>query len=184
MKPYKVEEYFRDIKVVDYIAEFRDSDKFLAYCKQCRNYEHSWGCPPFDFDQLAFMWEWENVRLWAVKITPEEQGLPLSDAQEFIRPERIRIERAQLEMEKKYGGRSFAYVGKCLYCDSCTRPEGKPCRHPELVRPSLEAFGFDIGKTLSELFNIEIKWSNDGKMPEYLTLVSGFFYNGELDNME
>lgn len=183
-KNYKAEDFKADISVDDYIARFRDSDKFLEYCKECRNYGNSWGCPPFDFDQLSFMLQWKYLRLWAVKITPEEQGLPLSAAQEFIRPERIRIERAQLEMEKKYSGRSFAYVGKCLYCDSCTRPEGKPCRHPELVRPALEAFGFDIGKTLSELFNIEIKWSNDGKMPEYLTLVSGFFYNGKSDSID
>ncbi len=29
------------------------------------------------------------------------------------------------------------------------RPEAKPCRHPELVRPSLEACGFDIARTTS-----------------------------------
>ena len=45
------------------------------------------------------------------------------------------------------------------------------------VRPSLEAFGFDIAKTLSELFNIELLWGKDGKLPEYLVLVSGFFHN-------
>ncbi len=54
---------------------------------------------------------------------------------------------------------------------------GTPCRHPEKVRPSLEAFGFDIAKTLSELFNIELLWGKDGKLPEYLVLVSGFFHN-------
>lgn len=84
-----------------------------------------------------------------------------------------------LDMERKYGGRSFAYIGKCLHCsdNECTRNCGTPCRHPEKVRPSLEAFGFDIAKTLSELFNIELLWGKDGKLPEYLVLVSGFFHN-------
>ena len=59
----------------------------------------------------------------------------------------------------------------------CTRNCGTPCRHPEKVRPSLEAFGFDIAKTLAELFNIELLWGKDGKLPEYLVLVSGFFHN-------
>lgn len=175
MREYKVEEFTADIPVEDYIARFRDSAKFTGFCRECRNYNRSWGCPPFEFDQLAYMRQWTTVRLWAVKITPDQQDLPLSAAREFIRPERMRIERAQLEMEKEHGGRSFAYVGECLYCDTCTRPQGKPCRHPELVRPSLEAFGFDIGKTLAELFGIDIKWGRDGKMPEYLTIVSGFF---------
>ena len=30
---------------------------------------------------------------------------------------------------------------------------------------------------LSELFNIELLWGKDGKLPEYLVLVSGFFHN-------
>ena len=59
------------------------------------------------------------------------------------------------------------------------RPEAKPCRHPELVRPSLEACGFDIAHTPSELFGIELKWGTDGSLPEYLTLVCGFFHNAE-----
>ena len=59
------------------------------------------------------------------------------------------------------------------------RLEAKPCRHPELVRPSLEACGFDIARTTSELFGIELKWGTDGSLPEYLTLVCGFFHNAE-----
>ena len=74
-----------------------------------------------------------------------------------------------------------AYVGTCIHCPegSCTRPEGRPCRHPELVRPSLEACGFDVARTASELFGIELKWSSGGRMPEYLTLVCGFFHDAE-----
>jgi hypothetical protein len=45
------------------------------------------------------------------------------------------------------------------------------------VRPSLEACGFDIGRTTSELFGIELRWGSRGQMPEYLTLVCGFFHN-------
>lgn len=71
--------------------------------------------------------------------------------------------------------------GTCIHCPegSCTRPEGRPCRHPELVRPSLEACGFDVARTASELFGIELKWGSGGRMPEYLTLVCGFFHDAE-----
>ena len=105
----------------------------------------------------------------------------MSEAGRLIRPERQWLERRLLEMERRYGGRSFAYVGTCLYCPegTCTRPAAKPCRHPELVRPSLEACGFDIAHTTSELFGIELKWGTDGSLPEYLTLVCGFFHNAE-----
>lgn len=89
--------------------------------------------------------------------------------------ERKRTDDLLLELEKTHNGRAF-FPGSCLLCSSCTRAEGKPCLYPERVRPSLEACGFDIGKTSSELLNIELKWGEHGKMPEYLTLVSGIFF--------
>ena len=176
---YKVEEFTADISAEEYISGFRDPEKFTRFCRECRNWGAYWGCPPFDFDQEEYLRQWSQVHLLAVRITPDQSGLPLESAQEFIRPERLRIEALQRRWEREYGGRSFAFVGKCLYCESCTRPQGEPCRHPELVRPSLEAFGFDIGRTLEEILGLELVWGTDGKLPQYLTLVSGFFHNGE-----
>ena len=54
-----------------------------------------------------------------------------------------------------------------------------PCRHPERVRPSLEACGFDLCRTTESLMGIPLRWSTDGRLPEYLTLVSGFFHNAD-----
>lgn len=184
---YQIENYTADIPVEDYISGFRDEQYFHELCKQCTNYGNSWGCPPFDFDTEDFLRQYSHVHLMAAKITPEDNDIPVEDTQRFILPERIRIERELLDMEKKYGGRSFAYIGKCLHCPDgrCTRTCGKPCLHPDKVRPSLEAFGFDITKTLSELFGIELLWGKDGKLPEYLVLVSGFFHNfGQNEIME
>ena len=48
--------------------------------------------------------------------------------------------------------------------------------HPAKVRPSLEAFGFDMSKTAKELLGLEIKWSDGVHIPEYLTLVCGIFH--------
>lgn len=178
---YTAEDFSTTLPTADYIARFRDAERFIAYCRACRNFGHSWGCPPFDYDMEQLLRSHDTALLVATKITPTESGRPLSDAGALIRPERTRIEGRLLEMEHLYGGRSFAYVGTCLYCPEgcCTRPEGRPCRHPDRVRPSLEAYGFDIGKTASELFGIELRWSTDGRLPEYLTLVCGFFHNAQ-----
>ena len=179
---YTATDFVRSLTADEYITRFRDAEKFIAFCRQCPNFGNSWGCPPFSHDCEAHLRQFRNVMLIATKIVPAEQGLPLSESRTLILPERKRLERSLLALEKEYGGRSFAYVGSCLHCPekSCTRPEGKPCRHPELVRPSLEAYGFDIGRTASELFDIELKWSADGMMPEYLTLVCGFFHNSSV----
>lgn len=55
------------------------------------------------------------------------------------------------------------------------------CRHPDKVRPSLEAFGFDLMKTSENLLGIKMVWGMDGMMPEYLTLVCGVFYDRKED---
>ena len=84
-----------------------------------------------------------------------------------------------LELERKYPGSRAFYAGTCHLCpeETCAPSEGRPCRYPDRIRPSLESLGFDIGKTASELLGIELKWSEPGSsgLPEYFTLVSGFF---------
>lgn len=181
---YRAEDFITTLATTDYVARFRNAERFIAYCRKCSNFGHSWGCPPFDYDVAELLGNYRTVLLIATKITPAATALPLSDSQRLIRPERLRLEKRLHELEQQYGGRACAYIGECLYCPagSCTRSEGLPCRHPESVRPSLEAYGFDIGRTLNELFGIELKWGHDGLMPEYLTLVCGFFHNSGISN--
>ena len=176
---YTVETYYVDIPVEEYIKRFRDEKKFLKLCEMCPNYGNSWSCPPFDFDTEKVLRSYRYAHLIATKIIPVAKDIPIEDSQKLIRPERIRIEKEILEMERKSGGRGFAYIGECLYCKTgiCTRKCGKPCLHPDKVRPSLEAFGFDIGLTLKELFGMEILWGKDGTVPEYLILVTACFHN-------
>lgn len=175
---YVAENYCRDVAAADYIADFRDARRFMELCAACPNYGRSWACPPFAFDAGEVLRHYDRVRLFATKIVPAQADLPIECAQELLRPERERIEREQLTMERRCGGLSLAFAGRCLYCPegACTRPCGKPCRHPDKARPSLEAFGFDIGRTLAEQFGIELKWGTDGHLPPYLMFVSGVFY--------
>ena len=114
-----------------------------------------------------------------MKIIPKDKTLPLKAANELMEPVTNELNRELLEMEKSLGGMCFGFVGSCPYCDGapCARIEGKPCKHPDKVRPSLEAFGFDMGKTAKELLGLEIKWSQGNLIPEYLTLICGIFYH-------
>lgn len=163
----------------DYIARFRDEKRILGLCRECPNYCRNWGCPPFGFDTGEVLRQYSHAFLIATKITPAQPGLPLSCAGVFIRDERERIGKKLLQMERENDGRAFIGVGCCRNCGDagCTRPLGLPCRHPDTVRPSLEAFGFDIQRTLSELFGFGLLWGRDGVMPPYLTLVTGLLYS-------
>lgn len=176
---YTARDYTASLPAADFIARFRDAERIAGYCRACPNYGRSWACPPFGFDLEEYLSGYATALIVATKITPAREGLPFSEAGRLIRPERVRHERLLLDMERRYGGRAFAYAGTCLYCPAgeCARIAGKPCRHPEWVRPSLEACGFDLCRTTGELLGIPLRWSGDGLLPEYLTLVSGFFHN-------
>ena len=80
-------------------------------------------------------------------------------------------------------GSLACYAGTCHLCpdDTCTRITGQPCRHPHLIRHSLESFGFDLGRTAEELLHIPLVWSDGVKFPEYLMLVSGLFTDVPID---
>ena len=177
MLEYSVEEFSVSISVDEYIRRFRDVATVKGYCRACENYGKSWGCPPFDFDVEARLRQYENLLLIATKITPKEQGLPTSAAQELILPERRRLDAHLLALEQQYDGLACSYVGKCYYCaeNTCTRLCSKPCRYPHLVRPSLEAYSFDVARTTEELFGLQLHWSKNGLLPDYLIIVSGVF---------
>lgn len=166
----------RRIPLKEYMDLAWNPDKFLKMCEECPRYNKSWACPPFDYDCKKILDGYDEILLVATRIEPISKGLPDSMAREVIRPARSRLERALLGFEKgKAERRAFGFAGGCLCCkdDSCTRPGGLPCRHPEIARPSLESFGFDISRTLDDIFEEKIEWCSDGRLPSFLTLVSG-----------
>ena len=179
MMEYDKEELTQTISTEELIRRFRNEEEVSGYCRECENFGRSWGCPPFDFEVEDRLKQYKEVLLVATKITPKEQGLPLNAAQELILPERRRIDKRLLCLEKEHSGLACSYVGKCYYCaeESCSRVCGLPCRHPHLVRPSLEAYGFDVALISQELFGIKLRWGKDGLLPEYLVIVCALFYN-------
>lgn len=176
---YKTEDFITTISTEEYIRRFSNPKRFIKYCKECRNYGKVWVCPPFSDDVMTELCQYAHVFLVATKIIPDGRKIPFSNVNQYFRLERLRVEKKLRDMEKMYGGRAFAYAGSCLYCPegTCSRLNNQPCRHPDLVRHSLEAYGFDVGRTTSELFGFELLWSKNNFLPEYLTLVCGFFHN-------
>ena len=174
---YIAEDFTATIPVAEYMANYRDAEKFIGFCRQCPRYNTYWACPPFSFNVDHYLSQCQTALIIGTKITPlhpERITDVISFGKEMMETERKRTDELLLEMEKTYKGRAF-FPGSCLLCPTCTRTEGKPCLYPERVRPSLEACGFDIGKTASELLHIELKWGDKNRMPEYLLLVSGIF---------
>ena len=72
---YQAEDFTRSIAVADYIAQYRDAERFAACCRGCGNYNRSWCCPPFDFDVEQRLRKYENLLLVATVITPKQKGV-------------------------------------------------------------------------------------------------------------
>lgn len=175
------------IPVGEYIKGYRDADKFMKYCRQCKRYNKTWTCPPYDFDTTEYISRYEDAVIIGSKIVFDDATLASCASTDDTK----RVSERAMEyafktvtaflrkLEREYP-ESISFLGtKCLLCGSepCTRPYGMPCRHPNMVRHSLESVGFDIGKTTQELLGIELKWGKGNKPPEYITLVTALFTN-------
>ncbi len=184
----------------EYAETFRDFGRVRGYCHGCGRYGKCWACPPYDFAEEEYLGQFTTISLLATKITPSE-GVALTPetAERILNRERQRLDRMLLGMEggltnasqtdpsthevSETAARAF-FAGTCILCppEKCTRREGLPCRHPESIRPSLEALGFDIARTASELFGIPLQWGSPGTFPAYLTLISAIARTGSPDN--
>lgn len=163
-----------DIPLRDYIVSCRDVPRFFGLCKECPGFGRTWGCPPFEHDTDAILNKYDTIRIFAAKVTPAGNGLSLQEGNAILFYVRRQLEPKLLELEKISGGRAFSGTGSCRLCPAgtCTRPSGRPCRHPVKMRPSLEAYGFNIGKTAEDYFGLKLLWGKDGKAPDYYLLVT------------
>jgi predicted metal-binding protein len=181
----EVKHFAATIALEDYIRDYRDADKYIAYCKACNRYNACWSCPPFNFDTEKYLSSCKTASVIGTKITVdadvirENTGWELCTKATYrmIKEVRPELDRQLLKLETTYPGSRAFFAGTCHICpaEKCSRIKGKPCIAPDRIRPSLESFGFDMVKTAAELLNIEMKWSYNGVLPEYFTLVSGFF---------
>ena len=182
---YMFSHFSVNIGVEELIRFYRDTEKFIVYCKECKRYNTCWACPPFDFNTDEYLTSYQTAYIIGTKITLNKETTDnyqgwdkcTKISYEIIKKVRKKLDNTLLKLEKQYPESKAFFAGTCHLCplEKCTRIIGKPCIFPERIRPSLEAFGFDVSKISSELLNIEMKWSRNGILPEYFTMVSGFF---------
>ena len=85
---------------------------------------------------------------------------------------KLDLDERLLKLEAQIPGSVALSSGGCIYCENCTRESGRPCRRPDRMRYSLDAFGFDLTAITKDMFQIDIIWCKDS-LPEYFTLIHG-----------
>lgn len=191
---YRTENKIIRLEAAAYIRDYRDAGRFIEYCKACGNYGTVWVCPPYTFDPAERIGPYKYVHLIGTQLrldeitrhTPSGPGEQKDLSCRIMEEGRKGLDGRLLALEEQYPESRAFFAGSCFLCrkEDCTRHTGQPCRHPGKARSSLEAYGFDISRTASELLGIELKWSRDLVLPEYFTLVSGLFTNHEIEMPE
>lgn len=171
----------------EFTSRFRDVERIGQYCLECPGYGKSWGCPPFDFDPRSVTEGFNTVTVMGTMIEfDEETRRACTTAQESARvghEAMAQVLQSLLpdlyEMERRHPG-SRVFTFRCVLCpEGCTRPQGKPCRHPDRLRHSLESVGYDVEAIARDLLGITLEWSTDGSLSKHITLITALFTKTE-----
>lgn len=71
---YTLTYHFYRLRAADYVREYRDVEKFEAFCKECDRYDNCWVCPPYERDLAAGLQTYEFVSLIGTQIVPLLEG--------------------------------------------------------------------------------------------------------------
>lgn len=180
-------------KTEDLKRKFLNIPKFFSLCQQCPRFGRLWSCPPYSENLVKTLDGLAIAHIVGVKlnIDPEFRRNALLKAfarQDFVaqlfRRVRLRFDDGLLTFEKVYPGALSLHAGACKNCpeQACARISGRPCRHPEKMRYSLESLGFDVSGIAREYLSTPLLWANDG-LPAYFLLVGALFADCEIPNI-
>ncbi|MBL7226129.1 MAG: DUF2284 domain-containing protein [Desulfobacteraceae bacterium] len=142
-----------------------DTDKIVfdprSYMKcrfGCNRWGRFWTCPPhLDISPEMFMHAFSKYnKAILIRTTGPRMGQEVA----------VAIEK---EAMVTFGLRFSFAMALCVQCEECSYPD--PCRFPHLARPSMDAYGVDVEKTLEPL-KLKVDFDKDGKLlPVWYSLV-------------
>ena len=176
-KLYTSEILTRTVPLSEFMRDLVDVPRFLGYCRDCPNFGQYWSCPPFNLDPMEIWGRYEQLLLYARKVSFTKDRLFPLERRAFEERELPKIKGAMarelLAMEAERPGSLALFPGRCDWCPVCARTEGKPCRTPDRMRYSIEALGGDCGGALERYFGESLQWASGNRLPEQLLFLGG-----------
>lgn len=169
---------FNSVHLSEFINKYQHQEKFMAFCKDCHNYNTLWSCPPLQIDANQFLQSFNYIYIIGVKVIYHPETIKLANTPEKVkeitmltlREVKKKLANELLALEAQIPGSISLASGGCHICRRCSRLDSLPCNHPEKMRYSLDSFGFDLTAITSDLLQIDLKWTKD-RLPEYYTLI-------------
>ncbi|EIP98426.1 putative metal-binding protein [Opitutaceae bacterium TAV1] len=172
------------------LLDYSEQAYFAALCAQCPNHATNHACPPFDFSPRDYIGGFRTVYVIRAKVNTgmylknhdsrsgnamETAFGIMDDAKQWLGASLM-----ALEAEPELAGARASLPGACDLCAPapCARQAGLPCK---LGRPrySLEALGINLARLTEDLFAEKILWTTGGRLPPWLSLISGVFADTE-----
>ena len=147
-----------EAKLIDTDQVVFDPRSHLKCRFGCKRWGRYWTCPPhMTLSQEAFMEAFQHYRK-AVVIKTDDPKI----GQEVA----LAVEK---EAMLSFGDPFALALALCVMCEPCAYPD--PCVYPQLARPTMDAYGMDIGKTLQSL-QFTVEFAKDGSLlPAWYSMV-------------
>ena len=186
---YFVEYRKSSMLLTSFRQKYQNREKYMAYCRECPRYNTVWSCPPLAFDVGAYLGRFAWVNVLCAKIVPSSRVITDADTPEKIKAVgwemllsvKLDMEEKLRRLEKSLPGSVSLSSGGCNLCKACSRRDGIPCRQPDKMRYSLDAFGFDLTAITKDMFDIDILWCKE-RLPDYFTLIHGILTTDEMSD--
>lgn len=147
-----------EAKVIDADRIVFDPRSYLKCRFGCNRWGRYWTCPPnLHLSPDEFMEAFKKYdKAIIIKTSDPEVGQDVT----------LAIEKDAMLNHSSH----FAFaLALCVKCTECAYPE--PCLYPHLARPSLDAYGVDISKTVAPL-DFEVEFDQDGTLlPAWYSMV-------------
>jgi len=137
-----------EAKIIDTDAIVFDPRSFLKCRFGCNRWGKYWTCPPhLDLSPEKFQDAFNQYsKAIIIKTTDPHEGQDIT----------VKLEKEAMMAHNCM--MAFAMV-LCVWCEECAHPE--PCRFPQMARPSMDAYGIDIGKTVEPL-GLKVEFDEKG----------------------
>lgn len=139
-----------EAKIIDTEKIVFDSRSFLKCRFGCNRWGRYWTCPPYlGISAESFRESFNQyTKALIIKTTDPRKGQEVS----------LQVEKeAMLSHQFMF---ALAMI-LCVWCEKCAHPE--PCRFPHMARPSMDAYGIDIGMTVEHL-GLKVEFDENGNL--------------------
>ncbi|WP_432748627.1 DUF2284 domain-containing protein [Pectinatus frisingensis] len=184
---YRIETCIKQVVLTDVLGKYQERERFLRYCKDCHKYNTRWSCPPLDFDPNEYLAPYKYSYLIGIRIFYDAAIIAAANTKEKIRYTSLKTTKTVKKQVSEILLAAEQYTpttislssGGCDFCCRCSRIKNEPCRRPEKMRYSLDAFGINLSKIAKKFLNIELLWNAD-TLPQYHTLIHALLTKDEL----